>query len=100
MVSQINHHVSILHLRVHRRYIECLTHGVSETTDGGDSEHPWYVLKLRRSKWYDLMDGEQRIEAFQGLWRVFHYLMGKKEPDISITSRSFHTDGESKDVDE
>ncbi|CRG90470.1 hypothetical protein PISL3812_07514 [Talaromyces islandicus] len=87
MVSQLNHHVSILHLRVHRRYIECLTDGGSKTTDGGLSEHPWDVLKLRRSKWYDLMDKEQRVEAFQGLWRVFHYLVGKKEPDINITSR-------------
>lgn len=87
MVSQLNHHVSILHLRVHRRYIECLTDGVSKIADAGVSDHPWDVLKLRRSKWYDLMDGEQRIEAFQGLWRVFHYLVGKKEPDISMISR-------------
>lgn len=87
MISQLNHHVSILHLRVHRRYVECLANCFSGITDGGLSEHPWDVLKLRRSKWYDLMDAAQRVEAFNGLWRVFHYLMGKKEPDINITSR-------------
>lgn len=75
MLSQINHHVSILHLRVHGRYVDCLANGTSNFSEEGDSEQPWNVLKLRRSKWYDLMDAEQRLEAFNSLWRVFHYLM-------------------------
>ncbi|EED21827.1 conserved hypothetical protein [Talaromyces stipitatus ATCC 10500] len=75
MLSHINHHVSILHLRVHRRYIECLTTGSSDLDERGTPEQPWNVLKLRRTKWYDLLDSEHRLEVFHSLWRLYHYLM-------------------------
>ncbi|OKL60725.1 hypothetical protein UA08_04433 [Talaromyces atroroseus] len=52
LLSQLNHHVSILHLRVHRRYIDSLTNGSSSSSNENedDPEQPWNVLKLRRSK--------------------------------------------------
>lgn len=76
MVSSINHHVAILHLRVHRRYLEILTTGTSEAAEGTDSTgQGWDELKLRRTRWYDLLDGSERLEAFQGVWSIFHYLM-------------------------
>lgn len=75
MLSSINHHVSILHLRVHRRYIECITTGDSALSDQGTPEQPWNILKLRRTKWYDLLDNEQRLKVFHGLWRLYHYIM-------------------------
>lgn len=76
MVSSINHHVAILHLRVHRRYLEILTTGTSGAPAGTDSTgQGWEELKLRRTRWYDLLDGPERLEAFQGVWSIFHYLM-------------------------
>jgi hypothetical protein len=77
MISQLNHHVSILHLRVHERYIDSLTNGNSNASvqNDDDDEQPWNVLKLRRSKWYDLMDAGQRLEVFHSLWKLFHYLV-------------------------
>ena len=78
MVSSINHHLSILHLRVHRRYLDILTSGKSDCSSISDThEQPWYVLKLRRTKWYDLLNGEDRVSVFQGVWSIFHYLMRK-----------------------
>ncbi|KAL1982352.1 hypothetical protein VTN96DRAFT_1383 [Rasamsonia emersonii] len=81
MISSINHHVSIVHLRVHRRYLDYITHGKSDFhEESGSSDQPWYALSLRRTRWYDLMKAEERLEAFEGVWRVFHYLM-RNNPD-------------------
>ncbi|CAI7592971.1 hypothetical protein N7533_007648 [Penicillium manginii] len=74
MVSSINHHISILHLRVHRRYLEILTFGKSDIpADTADADHPWHVLKLQRSKWYDLFDANDRVEGLKCVWALFHY---------------------------
>lgn len=76
MISSINHHISILHLRVHNRYVDVLSEGESEIPRDTDSTgQPWHVLKLQRTKWYDLLDAKDRVEAFQGVWRVYHYLL-------------------------
>ena len=76
MLSSINHHLAILHLRVHRRYIEVLTTGDSDFAPDSDTEdQPWYVLKMRRTKWYDLFDAQERLEVFKGIWTIFHYML-------------------------
>ncbi|KAJ6172379.1 hypothetical protein N7470_001446 [Penicillium chermesinum] len=80
MISSINHHIAILHLRVHRRYLDILTHGEStfpETSDGSDQ--PWHVLKLQRTRWYDLLDANDRVEALKGVWSLFHYQQRKTD---------------------
>ncbi|KAJ5668888.1 hypothetical protein N7462_009958 [Penicillium macrosclerotiorum] len=50
MVSSINHHVAILHLRVHRRYLDILTTGESTYPPVADVDQPWHVLKLQRTR--------------------------------------------------
>ncbi|KAE8349990.1 hypothetical protein BDV28DRAFT_140017 [Aspergillus coremiiformis] len=76
MVSSINHHLAILHLRVHRRYIDIITFGESEfPSDSKTAGQPWHVLQLRRTKWYDLFNAEERVEIFKGLWSIFHHLL-------------------------
>ncbi|PYH76922.1 hypothetical protein BO82DRAFT_358667 [Aspergillus uvarum CBS 121591] len=75
MLSSINHHLAILHLRVHRRYLEMITHGRSDFPPVSDGDQPWQVLQLRRTKWYDLFDAEDRLEVFKGIWGTFHYLL-------------------------
>ncbi|EEH49182.2 uncharacterized protein PADG_05261 [Paracoccidioides brasiliensis Pb18] len=77
MVSSINHHFSILHLRVHSKYLEWLTTGkVNVEDETGDScGTPWYALQLRRTRWLDLLDANDRLEGLNGLWALFSWLM-------------------------
>lgn len=84
MISSINHHVSILHLRVHRRYLDIFTTGDSTfpTTEG----EPWHVLKLQRTRWLDLFDANDRIEALKGVWQLFHHQLRqtRREGDVPV----------------
>ncbi|PTU18619.1 hypothetical protein P175DRAFT_0442278 [Aspergillus ochraceoroseus IBT 24754] len=76
MLSSINHHLAILHLRVHRRYIDILATGKSNfSADSNTSEQPWHVLQLRRTRWFDLFDTQDRLEVFRGIWTLFHCLL-------------------------
>lgn len=75
MLSSINHHLAILHLRVHRRYLELVTTGESEFPTESEPDQPWYELKLRRTKWHDLLNREDRLEVFKGIWTIFHHML-------------------------
>ncbi|KAL4779320.1 hypothetical protein BJX76DRAFT_92042 [Aspergillus varians] len=75
MLSSINHHLAILHLRVHRRYLDIVTTGTSHIHEHSPPDHPWHVLKLRRTRWYNLFDVEDRLEVFKGIWTIFHCLL-------------------------
>ena len=82
LVSSMNHHISILRMRVSDRYLDWLQ-------NGGDSvvsleSIPTHghagVLQLWRTKWYDLFDPEERVEAQEGLFQVIAWLMrGERE---------------------
>ncbi|CAG8889605.1 unnamed protein product [Penicillium egyptiacum] len=84
MISSINHHVSILHLRVHKRYLDILTNG--ESTFPATEGEPWHVLKLQRTRWFDLFDTNDRIEALKGVWRLFHHQLRqtRREGDVPV----------------
>lgn len=78
MVSSINHHIAILHLRVHRRYLDILTYGDSTAPEDSDaSGQPWHVLKLQRTRWYDLLSASDRVQALKDVWSLFHYQQRK-----------------------
>lgn len=77
MVSSINHHIAILHLRIHRRYLDILSTGESTYALETDPDHPWHILKLQRTRWFDLLDAKDRIEALKGVWSLFHYQLRK-----------------------
>jgi hypothetical protein len=85
MISSINHHISILHLRVHRRYLDILTDGHSDYPPAADDQ-PWHVLKLQRTRWLDLFDANDRVEALQGVWRLFHHQLRqtRREGDVPV----------------
>lgn len=77
MVSSLNHHVSILKLTVHDTYVEYLQ---SETLpDPLPADKDWCSPRLQRTQWYDLLDVDQRVEAFRALWGVIAYLAREVE---------------------
>ena len=72
MVSCLYHHISILRLDVHPLYLEYLIAGRVP------SEQPnktWFKPKVHRTQWFDLLVGEDRAEAFRGLWGVMSFMM-------------------------
>ncbi|KAJ5447792.1 hypothetical protein N7445_002613 [Penicillium cf. griseofulvum] len=84
MISSINHHISILHLRVHRRYLDILTNG--DSTFPATEGEPWHILNLQRTRWFDLLDSNDRIEALKGVWQLFHHQMRQthREGDVPV----------------
>ncbi|KAL8871123.1 MAG: hypothetical protein Q9174_002977 [Haloplaca sp. 1 TL-2023] len=134
LLSSLNHHLSILHVPIHDRYLDLVTNKPCPTSPtqptqpspspsstlsspllphseakargeaGGstashtsplqpptfasyaaprtlssfipqedkeeDGENDWDKLKLRRSRWYDLLDPEDRAECMRGVWGV------------------------------
>jgi hypothetical protein len=73
MVSSLNHHVSLLKLRVHPLYLQYLTEGKLPENMPADME--WCSPKFQRTRWFDLFDVNDRTEAMRGIWGVFSYLM-------------------------
>ena len=78
MVSSLNHHISILKLRLHRCYIQYLTDGTLPMEPPSDPK--WCSPSLSRTKWYDLFNIEDRKEAMRGIWGVLAYLMRSQKP--------------------
>ncbi|CAI6334590.1 unnamed protein product [Periconia digitata] len=73
MVSSLNHHISVVKLRIHALYVEFITTGkLPETTP---SEPNWCSPQLQRTRWYDLLDMEDRKEAMHGIWGIMSYLL-------------------------
>ena len=67
MISVINHHVSIVHLRIHDGYLQCLA-------SDGDTTRLEHKLQLQRSKWFDFFDQDDRVSALRGIWGVLAWL--------------------------
>jgi hypothetical protein len=77
MISSINHHFSIVHVRVHPAYLDWLASGTLPALPDSstDTEQPWHTLVLRRTRWYDLLNADDRLEGLDALWAVFSWLM-------------------------
>lgn len=73
MISSIFHHIAILKLTVHPIYLDFLTSGRPPQTSPPDE--PWSKPRIERSRWYDLLIPEDRLEAVRGLWGLMAYLM-------------------------
>ena len=72
MVSVINHHLSILHLRVHNEYLDCLA-------SDGDTSRVKNGLQMQRTRWYDFFDKDDRVLAMRGVWGALGWLMRGKD---------------------
>jgi len=69
MVSCVNHHISVLRLRVHEKYLDYILKG------GNSIGEPWFELPMERSRWFDLFNPTDRTEAFIAIWGVMSYMM-------------------------
>jgi len=77
LISSLNHHLSILRVRVPTEYIDFLTNGPPSTITGEfiASQYPWFKLRVQRSRWYDLLKPEDRAQAMRGVWGVIRWMM-------------------------
>ena len=73
MVSSLNHHISLLKLRIHPAYLEFITEGKLPVEMPRETD--WCSPKLQRTKWFDLFNIEDRTEAMRGVWGIMSYLM-------------------------
>jgi hypothetical protein len=77
MISSLNHHVSVLRLRVHPLYLQHLTDGTLPKE--APLEQDWFSPKLQRTRWFDLFNVDDRTEAMRGIWGIMSYTMRKEE---------------------
>lgn len=76
MISSINHHFSIIHLRVYDEYLQWLATGKVDTASSeGGLASSWRSLVLRRTRWFDFFNPVDRSEGFDGLWAVLTHMM-------------------------
>ena len=78
LVSTLHTHLSVLHLRVHKHYVDYLATETlppaSASNDSSDGEGHWSRPRLRRSRWYNFFSPDDRVAAFRGLWALFAVL--------------------------
>jgi hypothetical protein len=79
MISSLNHHISVLKLRVHPLYAQFLLEG--KLPDKIEAACAWASPVLNRTRWYDLFNVHDRVEAMRGLWGVMGYLMRSREKE-------------------
>lgn len=87
LVSALNHHVSIVRVRV--------PEGLLEVLDGGEPGEGWERVTMWRSKWFDLFLTPERIEGMELVWGMMAWLMRsepapEKEPEVA--------DGDNMDI--
>ena len=81
MISSLNHHISIVKLTVHEAYIDNLVSGAPLFDSIPGAPGP-AKPKLRRTQRFDLLDEQQRVEAFRGVWGVMAYLTRDTGDDV------------------
>lgn len=79
MVSSLNHHISLLKLRIHPLYLRYITDG--KLPENTPLDPDWCSPKLQRTRWYDLFNIDDRTEATRGMWGIMSYLMRSETPN-------------------
>ena len=72
LVSALNHHISIVHLRVHPGYLSWLSGDCELESTNDESAR---TLHLQRTRWYDLFNTEDRLEALKATWSICEWMM-------------------------
>ena len=79
VISSLFHHVSVLRVRVPDQLLAVLD-GAPDAVEGAEGRgKSWGRLEVRRSKWFDLFQAEERVEAMQLIWSMMAYLMRTPE---------------------
>lgn len=68
MVSSIYHHVAVVRLDVHAKYLEFLAEGKVAASKTDD--HEWYKPTISRTQWFDMFEPHDRGEALRAIWGV------------------------------
>ncbi|KAG9190163.1 hypothetical protein G6011_08251 [Alternaria panax] len=84
MISSLNHHISLVKLRINPAYLEYITEG--KLPDEAPSDSDWCSPKLQRTRWFDLFNVDDRTEAMRGIWGVMSYLMRADKNDQDGTA--------------
>ncbi|KAI1814136.1 hypothetical protein GGS20DRAFT_549922 [Poronia punctata] len=88
--SSLFHHISILRVRVPDALLAVLD-GTSEQdiASSGDKDRRlgWGKLEVWRSRWFDLLKPEERLEAMRLLWGVMAWSMRKTDSDTQGEDR-------------
>ncbi|KAJ9648790.1 hypothetical protein H2199_000703 [Coniosporium tulheliwenetii] len=79
LVSSLNHHISMLKLRVHAAYLDYLIEGTFPATRPSDPD--WCSPQLSRTRWYDLFSVTDREEAMRVVWGVLAYLLRPEDEE-------------------
>ncbi|KAL9098834.1 MAG: hypothetical protein Q9163_005577 [Psora crenata] len=82
LLSSVNHHICIIHLRVHDRYIEDLQKSQTQGSHSNAAQQPWHKLEMKRSRWFDLLTANDRMQAMRGVWAVMSWLMRNMEDSV------------------
>lgn len=65
----------MVHLRIHQNYIEHLDQTPAQSRSSEATQQLWYLLDMKRSKWFDLLVAEDRVEAMRGVWAILGWQM-------------------------
>ena len=85
MLTCMNHHVALVRLRVPLAYVDFLADPTCSATAGGDpavtarARVPPEGLRLDRSRWWDLLVAEDRVEAARAICGALAWLMRGSE---------------------
>jgi hypothetical protein len=75
LISALNHHVSVVKLRVHDEYLNYLETGEFRGQKQLEElPEDWSSPSVTRTRWYDLLKAEERAEAFVKIWGVAGFL--------------------------
>lgn len=81
LISSLNHHISLLSILIDDRYLDFITHGSAIPPGFDPSRQEWWILEVKRSRWYDLFKAEDRAEAMRGIWGAVGWMMRKEKSD-------------------
>ncbi|KAK6373814.1 uncharacterized protein PV06_02690 [Exophiala oligosperma] len=83
MLSAANHHVCLVKLSVHENYLQWLETGNTkhQALKSGRQDH---VLYMTRSRWFNLLDVDQRKELLTGIWCVLSWLNRDEVPKVEL----------------
>jgi hypothetical protein len=80
MISSVNHHVCLIKMKVHARYLEWLEGGIDVSATSDQTDQMENVLYVSRSSWYDMFNVEARKEFLVALWAVMSWLNRRLVP--------------------